>query len=113
MLESLTTLAETATVAGATATTGVTAVKLERDNDGELQNIVINKKRTIIGTTLGSAATTATGVYHEVNERNVLAEVNAAQAYVESMSEEELEQTLIALNALEPKKIESVNTTKK
>lgn len=113
MLESLTTLIETATVAGATAATGATSVKLERDKDGEPQNIVINKKRTIIGTTLGSAATTATGVYHEINERNVIEEVNAAQAYVESMSEEELEQTLIALNALPSKDSEYLNLTKK
>lgn len=105
MLHSTTTLIETATVAGATASTGKTAVKIERNENGEATGILVNKKKAIIGTTLGTTATSGTYAFQEASYQNTIRNVDAAQAYVQSMSDEELERTLIALDQLEASEV--------
>ena len=90
MLHSTTILAETATVAGATASTAKTAVKYEVNEKGEKTAILVNKKRAILGTTIGSSATTATYGFQQQSLNNTLNNVHNAQAYVESLSEERL-----------------------
>lgn len=90
MLQSITTLIETAMVAGSTAATGSTAVKIEKDDKGKATGIMVNKKRSIAGTLLSSTATTGTYIGQELSYQDTLNNVKNAQAYVESMSDEEL-----------------------
>ena len=90
MFESTTTLVETAIVVGSTATTGSTAVKIERDEEGEIKDVLFNKKRAIIGTALSTTAVSATNISQEISYRKVLDNIANAQTVIESMSDEEL-----------------------
>lgn len=105
MLQSSTTLIETATVAGATGLTAKTAVKIEKDEAGNATGILVNKKKAAIGATLSTTASSGTYMFQEASYQNTLREINSAQAYVESLSDEELERTLIALDQLDPEVI--------
>ena len=91
MLQSSTTLIETATVAGATGLTAKTAVKIEKDEAGNATGILVNKKKAAIGATLSTTASSGTYMFQEASYQNTLREINSAQAYVESLSDEELE----------------------
>lgn len=99
MLQSTTILAETATVVGTTGTTAKTAVKYETDEKGNKTAILVDKKRTIIGTTLASTASSATYAYQQASLNQVLNNVHNAQAYVESLSEERLAELSEMLDA--------------
>ena len=99
MLQSTTILAETATVAGATGLTAKTAVKYEVDEKGNKTAILVNKKRAIVGTTIGSSATTATYGFQQQSLNNTLNNVHNAQAYVESLSEDRLAELAEMLDA--------------
>lgn len=90
MIQSTTILCETATVVGATGSTAKTAVKYETDEKGNRTAILVNKKRALIGTSLGSTATSATYGYQQHSLNNIVNGVNNAQAYVESLSDERL-----------------------
>lgn len=53
-------------------------------------------------------------MFQEASYQNTLREINSAQAYVESLSDEELERTLIALDQLDPEVIsQEANTLNK
>ena len=72
MLQSTTTLIETATVAGATGLTGKTAVKIEKDEAGHATGILVNKKKAVIGTTLGTTAASGTTMFQEASYQQTL-----------------------------------------
>lgn len=99
MLQSTTILAETATVAGATGLTAKTAVKYEVDENGNKTAILVNKKRALIGTSLGSTASSATYGFQQQSLNNTLNDVHNAQAYVESLSEDRLAELAEMLDA--------------
>ena len=90
MLQSTTILCETATVAGATGLTAKTAVKYETDEKGNKTAVLIDKKRTTIGTAICTSASVATYGFQQESLNNTLNNVNNAQAYVESLSEDKL-----------------------
>ena len=113
MLQSITTtICETATVGGATTLTAKTAVKYEKDDKGNKTAVLVDKKRTTLGTIICTSATTATYGFQQQSLNNVLADVQSAQSYVESMSDEELEQALIELDLLEAN-FETINQKNK
>ena len=97
MIETIISAAKTATIGGATAATAKTAVQIERDENGNAVNMYVNKKRATTAFGLSSTATSATYGGQEASYQQTINELNNAQAYVHSMSDEELEQTLIAL----------------
>lgn len=90
MIQSTTILCETATVAGSTALTAKTAVKYETDAKGNKTAILVDKKRTTLGTTICTSATTATYGFQQQSLNNTLQNVHNAQAYVESLSDDKL-----------------------
>lgn len=90
MLQSTTILCETATVVGATGTTAKTAVRYETDEKGNKTAILVDKKRSTLGTTICSSATTATYGFQQQSLNNTLKNVHNAQAYVESLSDDKL-----------------------
>lgn len=85
---------ETATSLGSVTTSADTCLK----EDG-----TINKKG-VIASLASTTAVTATNCMQELSYHRV---INNANAYMESMSDEELEQLMIALN----KKEEALNST--
>jgi hypothetical protein len=105
MLQTTTTLVETAIVAGSTGTTAKTAVKIEKDEQGNNTAVLVDKKKAVIGTLVGSSATTMTYGAQQASFNNTINNVNAAQAYVQSLSDEELERTLIALDQLDASEV--------
>lgn len=90
MIQSTTILCETATVAGSTALTAKTAVRYETDEKGNKTAILVDKKRSTLGTTICSSATTATYGFQQQSLNNALQNVHNAQAYVESLSDDQL-----------------------
>lgn len=90
MIQSTTILCETATVAGSTALTAKTAVKYETDAKGNKTAILVDKKRSTLGTTICTSATTATYGFQQQSLNNTLQNVHNAQAYVESLSDDKL-----------------------
>lgn len=90
MVQSTTTIFETAMVVGSTATTGSTAVKVKRDEDGEIKDVYLNKKRAIIGTSLSTTAVSATTAGQELSYQHTINNIRNAQEVVESLSDDEL-----------------------
>lgn len=90
MIKTLTTLAETAIVVGSTTTTGSTAVRVERDEEGNIKEVWLNKKRATTAACLSTTAVSATTGAQELSEKRVLDNIANAQEVVESMSDEEL-----------------------
>ena len=90
MLQTTTILCETATVAGATGLTAKTAVRYETDEKGNKTAILVDKKRSTLGTTICTSATAATYGFQQQSLNNTLQNVHNAQAYVESLSDEQL-----------------------
>lgn len=90
MLQSTTTLIETATVVGTTGTTAKTAVKYEVDEKGNKTAVLVNKKKAALGTSLASTASSATYGYQQASFNQVINNVHNAQAYVESLDEDTL-----------------------
>ena len=105
MIQTTTTLVETAIVAGSVGTTAKTAVKIEKDEQGNNTAVLVDKKRAIIGTTVASSATTVTYGAQQESFNRTINNVNAAQAYVQSLSDQELERTLIALDELDASEV--------
>ena len=101
MLQTTTILCETAIVAGATASTAKTAVRYETDEKGNKTAILVDKKRSTLGTTICTSATTATYGFQQQSLNNTLQNVHNAQAYVESLSDERLAQLSEMLDAKE------------
>ena len=113
MLQSTTTLVETAIVAGSTGTTAKTAVKIEKDAEGNNTAVLVDKKKALIGTTVASSATSITYGAQQESFNRTINNVNAAQAYVQSLSDEELESALIALDQLDASEVlEAAQKTK-
>ena len=90
MIQSTTLLCETAIVAGSVAATAKTAVRYETDEKGNKTAIIVDKKKSAIGTTICTAATTATYGFQQQSLNNTLQNVHNAQAYIESLSDEKL-----------------------
>ena len=90
MIQTTTILCETATVAGSTALTAKTAVRYETDEKGNKTAILVDKKRSTLGATICSSATTATYGFQQQSLNNTLQNVHNAQAYVESLSDDQL-----------------------
>lgn len=90
MLQSTTTLVETAIVAGTTGSTAKTAVKYETDEAGNKTAILVDKKRSTIAASLSSTATSALYAYQDASFRHTLESVHNAQAYIESLDDEKL-----------------------
>lgn len=101
MLETTTIIIETGTVVGTTGTTLKTATTQEKNEKGEVTALLVDKKKFALGTTLGTAVSVGANSLQEASLRHTLDQVRTAQSYVESMSDEELEKTLMALNELE------------
>ena len=109
MLKTTTILAETATVVGAGVGITNTTIDVKTDNDGKAIDASLNKKKA--GTTAAVLTTASTGLNSFQNwtfEQTMKAKaVENAIAYVESLTDEELEEFD---KLLQEKEIELMNS---
>lgn len=101
MIKSLTVLAETAIVGGALAATCKSSIVKVEGTEGAEDSYYINKKKAALSTTAFSVGTALTYGIQEASFNKTLKNVENAQSYVESLSDEELEKALIAIGELE------------
>ena len=106
MLRSTTMFAETATVAGGAYTTINKTIDVESDNKGNPVSAEINKKKAVISTTVSAASTTGLNTYQDWSYNKTMSaeqieNVYTAQAYLESLTNSELEELLGNLDLLE------------
>lgn len=91
-----------------------TATNYKTDDDGEVTESKLEPKG-VIASSLVTSATTGSYIFQEASEKKTLEEiareVSTTQAYVESLSDEELEAALIRLGELESDQ-SSKNATK-
>lgn len=97
----------------ATSASGIfltdTATAYETDKEGNVTESKL-KPKGVIASSAAMTFTTAAYVIQETEEKKTLAEINQAQEVVESMSDEELENALIALELLEAPESSDINT---
>lgn len=100
MLNSTTLLVETAMVVGPTTTTIKASTEIVKDEEGN-EYAAINKKKSIAGTLISTSITGSTYIGQEMSYEHTINKYRTTAAYVESLSTEELENALIAINELD------------
>ena len=97
----------------ATSASGIlltdTATAYETDKEGNVTESKL-KPWGVVASSAAMSFTTAAYVVQETAEKKTLAEINQAQAYVQSMSDEELEEALIRLGQLEAPESSNMDT---
>ena len=85
---------------GGIAVSAHTALDPKHDSNGKIEKVDINPGGAI-ASALATTATTGSAIYQECSERKVMEEINAAEAYVESLPDEQLEAMLAQIGDLE------------
>lgn len=70
-------------------TTSSSGIKFEKDKEGNIEAVGLKVIPTVLGAT-ASTATTGIGFGQEASYQQTLADINNAQAYVESLDDERL-----------------------
>ena len=74
---------------GSPITTSTAGIKLEKDKEGNIEALGIKVVPTILGATAASA-TTGISFGQDTSYQRMIADINNAQAYVESLDDEKL-----------------------